>query len=89
MSAATAAPCLRAAFQPAWDPGPSDPGRRGFLASDPRVRTLMRVLVSYPEVRFVLPDRVGLEATADARLVDTLLRFLGRQAWLVTDVTLR
>jgi len=89
VSAVVAAPCLRAAFQPAWDPGPSDPGRRGFLAPDPRVRTLMRVLVSYPEVRFVLPDRVGLEPTADARLVDTLLRFLGRQAWLVTDVTLR
>jgi hypothetical protein len=45
------------------------------------------VLVSYPEVRFVLPDRVGLEAAADARLIDTLMRFVGRQSWLVTGVT--
>jgi hypothetical protein len=30
---------------------------------------------------------VGLEAAADARLVDTLMRFVGRQAWLVTGVT--
>ncbi|HTY76495.1 MAG TPA: hypothetical protein VMI34_01650 [Candidatus Bathyarchaeia archaeon] len=89
MSAAAAAPFLRAAFQPAWDPGPGDPGRRGFLSPDPRIRTLLRVLVSYPEVRFVLPDRVGLEPTADAKLVDTLLRFLGRQTWLVTDVAVR
>lgn len=89
MSAAAAAPCLRATFQPAWDPGPGDPGRRGFLAPDPRARTLLRVLVSYPEVRFVLPDRVGLEPTADAKLVETLLRFVGRQAWLVSEVTLR
>ena len=89
MSATAAAPFLRAAFQPAWDPGVGDPGRRGFLAPDPRIRTLLRVLVSYPEVRFVLPDRVGLEPTADAKLIDTLLRFLGRQAWLVTDVAVR
>jgi len=78
---------LRAAFQPAWDPGAGDPGRRGFLAPDPRARTLLRVLVSYPEVGYVLPDRVGLETGADARLIETLLRFLGRQEWLVTRVT--
>ncbi|HEV8226683.1 MAG TPA: hypothetical protein VGQ74_06750 [Methylomirabilota bacterium] len=82
-----AATYLRAAFQPAWSPGPGDPGRRGFFAPDPRARTLLRVLVSYPEVRFVLPDRVGLEAAADARLIDTLMRFVGRQSWLVTGVT--
>ena len=78
---------LWAAFQPAWDPGAGDPGRRGFLASDPRVRTLLRVLVSYPEVRYVLPDRVALQLGADARLIETVLRFLGRQRWLVTRVT--
>ena len=78
---------LRAAFQPAWDPGAGDPGRRGFMADDPRARTLLRVLVSYPEVRYVLPDRVGLEAGADARLIETLMRFLRRQEWLITRVT--
>ena len=88
MSPAATATYLRAAFQPDWNPGDDDPGRRGFLASDPRVRTLLRVLVSYPEVRFVLPDRVGLEATADARLIETLMRFIGRQGWLVSGVTL-
>lgn len=79
--------CLRAAFQPAWDPGAGDAGRRGFMAPDPRARTLLRVLVSYPEVRYILPDRVGLEAAADVRLVETLMRFLGRQEWLLTRVT--
>ena len=88
MSPTATATYLRAAFQPAWDPGAGDAGRRGFLAPDPRARTLLRVLVSYPEVRFVLPDRVGLEATADARLIETLMRFVGRQAWLVTGVTI-
>jgi len=87
VSPAPAATYLRAAFQPAWKPGAGDSGRRGFFAPDPRARTLLRVLVSYPEVRFVLPDRVGLEAAADARLIDTLMRFVGRQAWLVTGVT--
>jgi hypothetical protein len=79
---------LRAAFRPDWDPGAGDPGRRGFLTPEPRARTLLRVLVSYPDVRFVLPDRVGLEATADARLIEALMRFLGRQGWLVTDVSI-
>jgi hypothetical protein len=57
------------------------------MAPDPRARTLVRVLVSYPEVRYVLPDRVGFEAGADVRLIETLMRFLGRQDWLVTRVT--
>jgi len=57
------------------------------MAPDPRARALLRVLVSYPEVRYVLPDRVGLEAGADARLIETLLRFLGRQEWFITRVT--
>jgi hypothetical protein len=57
------------------------------MARDPRARTLLRVLVSYPEVRYVLPDRVGLEAGADPRLIETLIRFLGRQGWLLTRVT--
>ena len=88
MSAVATPTCLRAAFQPAWDPGAGDPGRRGFMAPDARVRTLLRVLVSYPEVRYVLPDRVGLAATADVRLIETLMRFVGRQSWLLTGVTL-
>jgi len=57
------------------------------MAPDPRARTLLRVLVSYPGVRYVLPDRVGLEPGADARLIETLMRFLGRQDWLITRVT--
>ena len=78
---------LMASFLPAWEPGAGDAGRRGFMARDPRARTLLRVLVSYPEVRYVLPDRVGLEAGADPRLIETLIRFLGRQGWLLTRVT--
>jgi hypothetical protein len=84
---AVAGRCLMASFLPAWEPVSGDAGRRGFMARDPRVRTLLRVLVSYPEVRYVLPDRVGLEAGADARVIETLMRFLGRQEWLLTSVT--
>ena len=78
---------LRASFLPAWDPGAEDAGRRGFLSADPRARTLLRVLVSFPEVRYVLPDRVALEPGADTRVIETLMRFVGRQDWLVTRVT--
>lgn len=88
MSPTATATYLRVAFQPEWVPEAGDPGRRGLLSPEPRVRTLLRVLVSYPEVRFILPDRVGLEGSADVRLVDTLMRFLGRQSWLVTGVTI-
>jgi hypothetical protein len=87
VSPAATTQSLQATFQPDWHPGPGDPGRRGFLSPDPRVRTLLRVLVSYPEVRYVLPDRVGLEAWADPRLIETLMRFLGRQEWFITRVT--
>jgi hypothetical protein len=80
---------LRLVFQPDWDPGPTDPGRRGLLARDPRVRTLLKVLVSYPEVRYVLPDRVRLDPSADPRLLETITRFLERQSWLLKSVVVR
>jgi hypothetical protein len=59
---------------------------RGLLASDPRVRTLVRVLVSYPDVRHVLPDRVSLEPQTDGRVLESVARFLERQQWLVSSV---
>jgi len=50
------------------------------------VRTLRRVLISYPDVRYILPDRISLEATADPRTLEAVARFLERQQWLVTAV---
>jgi hypothetical protein len=73
-------------FQPVWDPDAAAPGHRGLLATDPRVRTLVKVLLSYPEVRYVLPDRISLEPTAGAPLLESLARFLDRQSWLVERV---
>jgi hypothetical protein len=75
--------CL--SLQEEWD----GPGHRGLLDVDPRVRTLCRVLVSYPEVRHILPDRVSVDAQASAEVLDTLSRFLGRQRWLVRGVEIR
>lgn len=61
---------------------------RGLLGSDPRLRTLRKVLVTYPDVRHILPDRISLESTADARILDTVARFLERQQWLVKSVVI-
>jgi hypothetical protein len=80
---------IRLTFQPDWDPGVGDPGRRGLLAPDQRVRTLLRVLVSYREVRYVVPDRVSLDGGANGRLLETIARFLERQTWLVKAVAVR
>lgn len=73
---------LRVRFQP----GGGAPADRGFLGPDPRLRTLRRVLVSYPEVRHIRPDRISFEPTADPRLLETVARFLERQEWLVRSV---
>jgi hypothetical protein len=73
---------IRVRFQPGW----AAHERRGLLGPDPRVRTLCRVLVTYPEVRHIVPDRISLEADADPRTVDTVARFLERQPWLVEAV---
>jgi hypothetical protein len=62
------------------------PRGRGLLAGDPRVRTLRKVLVTYPEVRHIVPDRVSLEPGADQRVIDSVAQFLQRQHWLVTSV---
>lgn len=64
------------------------PAGKGLLSSDQRARTLRKVLVTYPEVRHVLPDRVSIEATAEASVVDTLKHFLERQHWLVKSVVI-
>ena len=78
----SAARTVRVHFQKGW----AAQERRGLLAPDPRVRTLCRVLVTYPEVRHIVPDRISLDAGADARTVDTVVRFLERQQWLVESV---
>lgn len=77
---------LRVGLQTDWDPHTAGRGREGLLAWDPRVRTLLRVLVSYPEVRHILPDRISLDAGADPRTLETMARFLERQSWLVRRV---
>jgi hypothetical protein len=73
---------IRVTFQDEWEM----PKHRGLLDLDPRVRTLCRVLVSYPEVRHILPDRVSVDALTSAETLDSMSRFLGRQRWLVRDV---
>ena len=62
------------------------PEGRGFLDSDARVRTLRRVIVTYPDVRHILPDRISLEAGTDPRTIETVTKFLQRQQWLVSEV---
>ena len=79
---------LKIAFQPEWDPAGNVPARRGLFATDPRVKTLLKVLVSYSEVRYVLPDRISLDAAASVPLLETIARFLDRQSWLVRHVTI-
>ena len=78
----TAPRTIRVFFQKDW----AAAERRGLLAPDPRVRTLCRVLVTYPEVRHIVPDRISLEGGADARTLESVVRFLERQQWLVKSV---
>ena len=73
---------LRVIFQERWTP----PRSKGLLDVDPRVRTLLKVILSYPEVRHVLPGEVSLDASAEPTLLETLGRFIGRQIWLVKRV---
>ena len=68
--------------------GPGGQGPMGLLGNDSRVQTLRRVLVSYPEVRHILPDRISLEPTADPKLLETVAKFLERQQWLVRSVAI-
>ena len=76
---------ISVSFQPGWGP----PEGKGLLADDQRVRVLRRVLVSYPEVRHILPHRISLDLGADPRLLESVARFLERQQWLVTAVEIR
>ena len=74
--------CIRVILQSEW----STPEHRGLLGSDARVRTLRKVLVTYPAVRYILPDRISLEATVDQRTMESVAIFLQRQHWLVKSV---
>ena len=75
---------IRVRFQRDW----AARERRGLLAPDPRVRTLCRVLVTYPDVRHIVTDRISLDGNVDSRTVDTVTRFLERQHWLVESLVL-
>ena len=86
MTTTTPGRTLRVGLQTEWDPHTGDAAHQGLLSWDPRVRTLLRVLVSYPEVRYILPDRISLDHGADPRTLETMARFLERQSWLVRRV---
>jgi hypothetical protein len=73
---------VRIAFQEPWG------ADGGLLARDPRVRTLRRVLVGYPDVRHIVPDAISLDGAADPRVLETVAQFLRRQQWLVRTVTI-
>jgi hypothetical protein len=75
---------IRVIFSDEWAGSES----QGLLAGDTRLRTLRRVLVTYPDVRHILPDQISLEATVDDRVLDAVAHFLGRQQWLVKSVVL-
>ena len=72
---------IRIVFRP-------DRESRGLLGSDPRLRTLRKVLVTYPEVRHILPDRVSLVPSAAAATLATMVRFIERQHWLVKSAAI-
>jgi hypothetical protein len=76
---------IRVLFQKDWS---VTERRGGLLATDPRVRTLCRVLVTYPEVRYIVPDRISLDPAASERTIETVVRFLERQSWLVKSVVI-
>jgi hypothetical protein len=78
----TAPRTIRVRFDKEW----TAQQRRGLLAGDPRVRTLCRVLVTYPQVRHIVPDRISLDPATDARTIETIVRFLERQHWLVESL---
>ena len=42
--------------------------------------------MTYPDVRHILPDRISLEAATDPRTLETVVKFLQRQQWLVSAV---
>jgi len=77
---------LRIVFQSDWDPARHSATDRGLFAADPRVRTLVKMLVSYPEVRYVVPDRISLDSDASVALLESIGRFLDRQSWLIKRV---
>lgn len=79
---APASRLIRVVLHREWAP----PRGRGLLAADPRIRTLRKVLVTYPDVRHVQPDRIALATSGDDRVIDTVVRFLQRQHWLVKSV---
>ena len=85
-AAANAGRAISVTFEPEWDADTAHAGRTGFFALDPRVRTLLRVLLSYPEVRYIVHDRISLDGGAGAPLLETLAHFLERQRWLVKRV---
>jgi hypothetical protein len=88
MSVDNGARAISVTFEPEWNAQGPGGGRRGLFAADPRVRTLLRVLLSYPEVRHIVPDRISLDAGTGSALLDSIAHFLERQHWLVKRVVI-
>lgn len=72
-------------FQSGWEGSEA----KGLLGDDQRLKLLRKVLVSYPEVRHILPNRISLDPEVDLRFLEPLARFLERQQWLIKTVEMR
>src|SRR5262249_31113922 len=79
---------LRLAFETEAEPDASGSGRRGLFAAGSHARTVLGGLLSYPEVRYIVPDRISLDVAAGPVLLETIARFLERQRWLVRRVVI-
>jgi hypothetical protein len=88
MGGADGARAISVTFEAEWNTEGPGVGRGGFFAADPRARTLLRVLLSYPEVRHIVPDRISLDAGTGPALLDSIAHFLERQHWLVKRVAI-
>jgi len=44
------------------------------------------VLVTYPHVRHIQPCVISVESGADSKVIESMVRFLERQSWLVKSV---
>lgn len=73
---------IRIVCRSPWAP----PAGSGLLAPDARARTLRKVLVTYPHVRHIQPCVISVESGADSKVIESMVRFLERQSWLVKSV---
>lgn len=57
--------------------------KKGLLVNDQKTKTVIKVIISYPEIRHIVPSAIRFDSNVSEKTIETIANFLERQKWMI------